>query len=367
MDVVSPFYNIVLFKLMVSGATMTCYSEEINQIYQSVQTQMDCFQNNYMFDRGAEGWAFLNTGSSKEDISKNTQQVISILLKLINHNPALEYFGGIGNPVTRLSELPLCFDQANHALSCRYLGSNNQILLYDDLKQAGKVSNDTINMTHLQIKSMNRSLLENFLKVGAIHEVDHFVEDYLNQMSDENIKSLIFRQYIIMDVYVCVATFVTSIGLKEIELKNINEIIGSFTKSKKFINDLICDAITQRNQIMMNKNVSCIEKAKAYINNNFGEEAISLNSVAAFVNISTSYFSTLFSQEVGQTFIEYLTDIRMKKAKELLICTNQRTSDIGFEVGYHDPHYFSYIFKKTQNCTPKEYRSKGRQMNETNE
>jgi two-component system response regulator YesN len=50
----------------------------------------------------------------------------------------------------------------------------------------------------------------------------------------------------------------------------------------------------------------------------------------------------------------------MEKAKELLMCSDKRTSDIGYEVGYKDSHYFSYIFKKTQGCSPKEFRSRGR-------
>lgn len=89
-------------------------------------------------------------------------------------------------------------------------------------------------------------------------------------------------------------------------------------------------------------------------------ENISLNLVASNVNISPSYFSSLFSQEVGSTFVEYLTGVRMEKAKELLMCSDKRTSDIGYEVGYKDSHYFSYIFKKTQGCSPKEFRSRGR-------
>ena len=74
--------------------------------------------------------------------------------------------------------------------------------------------------------------------------------------------------------------------------------------------------------------------------------------------MSPSYFSSIFSKEVGQTFVEYLTEVRMNKAKELLMCSAMKTSEIGYEVGYRDPHYFSYIFKKTQGCSPKEYRAR---------
>ena len=102
-----------------------------------------------------------------------------------------------------------------------------------------------------------------------------------------------------------------------------------------------------------------IAAAKTYIRSNYANENISLKSTAANVGFSPNHFSGIFSQETGQTFIEYLTDVRMERAKELLRSTPMKTSEVGFEVGYHDPHYFSYIFKKTQNMTPKEYRSAG--------
>ena len=83
--------------------------------------------------------------------------------------------------------------------------------------------------------------------------------------------------------------------------------------------------------------------------------------MAARVNISPSYFSSIFSQEMGVTFVEYLTGVRMDKAKELLMCSNLKTSEIGYEVGYKDSHYFGYLFKKTVGCTPKEYRAGSRE------
>ena len=50
-----------------------------------------------------------------------------------------------------------------------------------------------------------------------------------------------------------------------------------------------------------------------------------------------------------------------EKAKEFLMCSSMKTSEIGYEVGYKDPHYFSYIFKKVQGCSPKEYRARGKE------
>ena len=78
--------------------------------------------------------------------------------------------------------------------------------------------------------------------------------------------------------------------------------------------------------------------------------------LASHVNFSPNHLSMIFRQQTGKTFIKYLTDYRMSKAKELLRCTGKRSSEVGLEVGYKDPHYFSYLFKKYQGMTPTQYR-----------
>ena len=80
--------------------------------------------------------------------------------------------------------------------------------------------------------------------------------------------------------------------------------------------------------------------------------------------MSSSRFSTVFSQQNGQTFTEYLMYLRLTRAKELLRTTAERSSQIAREVGYNDAHYFSYIFKKNVGMTPSEYRSQYRNQPE---
>jgi two-component system response regulator YesN len=64
----------------------------------------------------------------------------------------------------------------------------------------------------------------------------------------------------------------------------------------------------------------------------------------------------VFGQETSQTFREYLTEIRIKKAKELLRMTTKRSAESSYQVGYSDPHYFSYVFRKNTGLSPTEFR-----------
>ena len=74
-------------------------------------------------------------------------------------------------------------------------------------------------------------------------------------------------------------------------------------------------------------------------------------------NISANYLSAVFSQKMGLSFVEYLTQKRMARARQLLRQSGKRSGEVAAEVGYRDPRYFSFVFKKTQGCTPREYRA----------
>ena len=99
-----------------------------------------------------------------------------------------------------------------------------------------------------------------------------------------------------------------------------------------------------------------VETARQYIDVHFTEHEISLQSVADSVHMSSCYFSILFKQESGESFISYLTGLRIEKAKQLLRYTDQKSYEIALAVGYENATYFSTLFKKNTGLSPKEYR-----------
>ena len=85
-------------------------------------------------------------------------------------------------------------------------------------------------------------------------------------------------------------------------------------------------------------------------------EQLSVTSLAEMVNLTPAYLCVLFKQAMGKTINEYLTQERMKQAKELLANSNIHLYDVCYKVGYFSPSYFSRIFKKYVGMTPREYR-----------
>lgn len=102
---------------------------------------------------------------------------------------------------------------------------------------------------------------------------------------------------------------------------------------------------------------SFVARAKEYVHNNYGDEELSLDQICEVLSVSNSYFSTIFKKETGKSFIGYLTDYRMDRASHLLIETNEKSYIIAKNVGYTDPNYFSYVFKRRFGVSPSKYRT----------
>lgn len=124
---------------------------------------------------------------------------------------------------------------------------------------------------------------------------------------------------------------------------------------KKWFIDKVADASRMVLNKQDEKSESTMEIAKDYIRNNFAKD-ISLDDVSRKLNISPYYFSKIFKEETGENFIEYVTNIRIDTAKELLMDKTYSMKEICSMCGYSDPNYFSRTFKKNVGVTPTEYR-----------
>ncbi|SHI48033.1 response regulator transcription factor [Pseudobutyrivibrio xylanivorans] len=108
-------------------------------------------------------------------------------------------------------------------------------------------------------------------------------------------------------------------------------------------------------------NYDLVEKAKVYIAEHYNECDLSVDKLSSYLNVTPNYFSTLFRKKTGLTFVSYLTNLRMEKAKWLLDNTDEKAYIIAGLIGYDEPNYFSYVFKKAYGISPSKYRLKKEQ------
>jgi two-component system response regulator YesN len=364
-DLAANRYNIILFQTFADGE-VEGYSEEENRVTGEIEDMTDQMADRIlMIELGVEGWAFILKGMEEEELRKTEDEFLERLQSVIRSaSGGIEYFGGVGSQVGRLSELNKCFEDANRAFAYRYLMARNQIIRSGDhLKTMD--GDGEVKLSSLNVENLDRRIVERFLKTGTESEIDHFIEEYFMSLGEKNVQSLMFRQYVAMDMYFAAISMLESLGYgADILVERCGDFqvmtkeLSTLKQTSVYLSKVFRTVIELRETISRKKYSSLLQNARMYINQNFDNEDISLNTVAASVNLSPNHFSTIFSQETGQTFIEYLTYVRMEKAKELLRGTSMKTAEIAYAVGYKDAHYFSYLFKKTQECTPREFRSR---------
>ena len=100
-----------------------------------------------------------------------------------------------------------------------------------------------------------------------------------------------------------------------------------------------------------------VSKAIDYVHEHYADQDLSIDFICNYLGVSSAYFSTVFKKETGKTFVGFLTDYRMDKAVNMLISTDEKTYVIAEKVGYSDPNYFSYVFKKQFGISPSKYKS----------
>ena len=367
LDIVAEAYNVLIF-------TMNCEEDFSGQREgyseweaESLELLEEFFSENtsaMLFRCNIFSYGVLIKGQ-KETIEENTRSCVSEIQRIFDRKEQKrQWFVAAGEPVERLSQIQKSYYSASRAFSHRYLYDEN-ILYYDEMASMEKKNVTEDDSTYLQkvdVNALNPAILQKFLSNGLLEETENFVKDYFCAIGQEPLESLVFRNYVTLNVRFSVMSFLKEIGCdtRTLEQEDTEDVLSESSKSLEnaiaYAEKIISQAIALRDQNSGNKNRSILKTAVDFIDSHYTEEDMSLNKAANAANVSANHFSALFSQNMGQTFIEYLTNLRMNEAKEYLRCTSMRSSEIAGEIGYKDAHYFSYLFKKTQGMTPSDYR-----------
>ena len=369
LDIVAEAYNILIFTPDASDSSYNSsegYSDWEAEVHKKIENYFLSHPVAMLFRHQVFSYAILVKGQ-RDTIKKNTCECVETIQKIMEETRAnVDWFVAVGEEADRLSRIKQSYHTAARTYAFRYL-YDGHILYYNMLEQVKENSADTskteaVQLKNVNINALNPEILQKFLSSGLEDEVDSFVHDYFHAIGREPMESLVFRNYVVLNVCFSVLSFLKKIGYDDTELsrEETDDVVKKTSQSTEasvaYAEEVLKRAIAIRDENAGSQNRSVLKQAIDFIDGHYMDEEISLNRVAHVANVSANHFSALFSQNMGQTFIEYLTSLRMDKAKELLRCTSKRSSEIAGEVGYKDAHYFSYLFKKTQGMTPSEYR-----------
>ncbi len=289
----------------------------------------------------------------EEDIYKKVHSIQQLIESCFDFTVSI----AISRKGQCIEELHEKMMECKNALAYRFYMGNSSIILYRDLSGFYKGQDNVV------FDGIDK-LLCNTIKTGNEEDVGRI----LTQIKDKVIQTNLDPEHIKTFYW----NLIYEINMIRISLKNLEtyerEISHDISSLYKFIDNAtqvkeihnlleeVAMSVVHRINRYNKKNINQIlQKAMDYICENY-TMSITLNELADHTYVSTYYLSRMFKKELGKNFVEYLNEVRIEKAKELLKDNKYKTYEVAELVGIQDPHYFSKIFKKYVNMTPTEYK-----------
>ncbi len=290
--------------------------------------------------------------------------VDTVRVQYAAHAPEQSWYVAVGRPTQRLSTLPACFEEVSRLWAYRHILPQQHVLTADTVSFLTGTGSGNSHLDQLDAGKVDPAILLGVMQSASAQEIPSFTDEYMHSV-EVALSSKPFCQYLMLELRFTAARFVGTLGVSQPEAfapLSCLDLVGRNVTAdlKRYFSAILLRMVELRDQASSSQCRSLLKQAVAYIDRHYTEDSLSLNQVAREVNISANYLSAVFSQEIGATFTEYVTGKRMDRAKELLRATDKRSGEVAAAVGYKDPHYFSFLFKKTQGCTPRDYRGGGK-------
>ena len=262
---------------------------------------------------------------------------------------------GAGDPVSHLENLSRSFNQAREALEMKYLKGENR------LYTAGEYRDFKSRSDGLEKPLSSKALLD-AVKEGQTDKIPDLIKGIAQEIANRSEPKTLLN-WLASDILLQLMKILSQrdMSMEEILENPIMEwdrmtrssTAEAFLEHLQQVLSTLADSIHIRSDYHSSQ---ILTQAIDYIKEKFAENTLSLDEVAARACMSSCYFAVIFKQESGRTFNRYLTDLRINKAKDLILYTDLKSYEIGPKVGYDNPSYFSTVFKKATGMSPSEYR-----------
>jgi two-component system response regulator YesN len=346
MDLTARCYLVIIVRIELQEHTHRLDYAEQHRAQRVVAGLVASNPDVFLLTKDLEELVLILKGNTFETIQEERDLLLKQIDRQAKEAPC-QLLIGRGAPARRLADISQSFAEALASLQ----GAP---------EQRGGVDNI---VDRAELIKVDRSAVEDYLKCGTLEDFDDFFDAFVQPLGDA-IKSYMVRNYIVMDIALTTARFVGGLG-GDVEqvvpgLDQIEAVVAgldSIGQIREYAQRTLVGAVAYRDSQAGRQHASMLQQARSYVDRHYMDPNISLSEVAAQVNHSPSHFSTVFSQETNTTFKQYLTEVRIKKARELLRTTNAKSYEIACQVGYTDPHYFSYVFRKNTGLTPTDFRA----------
>lgn len=291
----------------------------------------------------------------REDISNKMLKLLEELRLSIEKFLKFTVTIGVGNICNDVIFISHSYENALAALNYKIFMGENRIIWIEDI--------EPVSVSKVIFDENKERSLSNCLKVGTQEEmlevIDKLFEDVITLKA-----SYKDYQIYIMEI---LTTILKAARDSNLDIDNIFGVnhnllvelysLKSVEEAQSFFKDMCMKIMSNIVEDRQDTYKELVQKAKTYVKENYKSSEININGVCNYLHLSPTYFSFIFKKETKTTFINYVTQIRMEAAKELLRTSNLKSFEIAEKVGYSEPNYFSYSFKKKFGVSPSEYRN----------
>ena len=295
----------------------------------------------------------------KESDSLKLTDDCEILCRMARHICKATVTAGIGKTVSNLMDLPLSYLGARDAVAYRVLYGRGKAIAISEIglegKEEHKVNKEIIDEERLL--DIYRSI-----RMSSEEELDKCIDLYIENSRLDS-PSLQEYHFFLMDLVTNMHKFLLAnqvdTGLIFPKEEDVYQKVQQFSLAElsQWMKEICKKMQIIIQEMRSDKTKSFVKKAVEHVHSHYMDKDLTVEALSQELHVSAAYFSTVFKRETGKSFINYLTDYRMEKALRLLMEEAEKTYIIAEAVGYSDPNYFSYAFKKKFGMSPSKYKS----------
>lgn len=300
-------------------------------------------------------------GDKDEEIEERAYSYARTMQDELECLESVEVRFSIGETVYQVGDLFKSFCSARHT---RHVIEANPAICHDRKIMGCKDLQDEEQIRPNNQQDISDMSLYELVRYAEKEEMRSLIARYVESLRRRCKGVMLTAEYLRVETLLAASKIIQSLGGNVGEVLN-NNWLEAEVRSNIYLDSYIGTAADilecvaeYRDEHTNMKGNRVVNKARSYMKEHYMDSNLTFQDVVAHVAMSSSHFSTIFAENMGRTFTQYLTELRMEKAKELLTNTNMRSSEIAYAVGYNDPHYFSYLFKKNTGVTPGNYRGK---------
>jgi two-component system, response regulator YesN len=292
------------------------------------------------------------------DADEYKARLYSIGLALDLQQNIMEHFNkkvviGIGKKFEAISDIERSYREAVSALNFEVF--NEEIRHFGDINVGEENS--------LQYPIQKEKMLIEKIKMFEIGTCRDLIDDVFCWIFDNLGTNVpLVKTYLVGLVILIIRAAIENYVSDESVQRFVNRnyygeiyVINDINILKKWFENIVEEILIKVQDFHSNKLTGIVNKTKAYVSSNYNKD-ITLEKAAEVVLLSPQHFSKAFKKETGVNFIDYITEFRIERSKEMLNNTNLNVKEISYSVGYNDPNYFFKVFKKATNLTPGEFR-----------